>query len=95
METIETMEERQALANNSLHTLAVLENTYARMSGTEAKSVMRKLASKNSGEDTVASKKAQSHSNILSGNQDSIYLDNLPDYVQQTIMTLVNNINQK
>ena len=95
METIETMEEHQALADNSLHTLAVLENTYARMSGTEAKSVMRKLASKNGGEDTVAAKKAQSHSNTLSGNRDSIYLDNLPDYVQQTIMTLVNNINQK
>ena len=46
METVETMEERQALAKNSLHTLAVLENTYARMSGTEAKSVMRKLANK-------------------------------------------------
>ena len=95
METIETMEERQALANNSLHTLAVLENTYARMSGTEAKSVMRKLATKSGGEDTAAAKKTQSRSNNLSGNRDSIYLDDLPDYVQQTIMTLVNNINQK
>ena len=46
METVETMEERQALAKNSLHTLAVLKNTYARMSGSEAKSVMRKLANK-------------------------------------------------
>ena len=41
METSETTEERQALVNNSLHTLAVLENTYARLSGIEAKSVMR------------------------------------------------------
>ena len=95
METIETMEERQALANNSLHTLAVLENTYARMSGTEAKSVMRKLATKSGGEDTAAAKKTQSRSHNLSGNRDSIYLDDLPDYVRQTIMTLVNNINQK
>ena len=46
METVETTEERQALAKNSLHTLAVLKNTYARMSGSEAKSVMRKLANK-------------------------------------------------
>ena len=91
METMETMEERQVLANNSLHTLAVLENTYARMSGTEAKSVMRKLASKKSGEAAVEAKKTQRHSNFLSGKRNSIYLDDLPDYVKQTIITLVNN----
>ena len=72
-----------------LFTLAVLENTYARMSGTEAKSVMRKLANKKSGDSggqvqlpTVKK---------LSSKQDSIYLDDLPDYVKQTIITLVNS----
>ncbi len=89
METVETMEERQALAKNSLHTLAVLENTYARMSGTEAKSVMRKLANKRSsdsgGQVQLPTVKK------LSSKQDSIYLDDLPDYVKQTIITLVNS----
>ena len=50
METVETMEERQAVANNSLHTLAVLENVYSRMSGTKTKSVMRRLAIKQNSE---------------------------------------------
>lgn len=50
MEKVETMEEWQAVANNSLHTLAVLENVYSRMSGTEAKSVMRRLAIKQNSE---------------------------------------------
>ena len=82
------MEERQALANNSLHTLAVLENTYARMSGTEAKSVMRKLANKKSGESGEQTQLPQR--NKLTAKQEPVYLDNLPDYVKQTIITPVN-----
>ena len=50
METVETREKRQAYADNSLHTLAVLENIYSRMSGTEAKSVMRRLGVKQNSE---------------------------------------------
>ena len=46
MENITTMEERQALAENSLHTLPVLERTYSRMSNSEANSVMRRIAAK-------------------------------------------------
>lgn len=92
METVETMEERQALANNSLHTLAVLENTYARMSGTDAKSVMRKLANKKGGESVEETQ----HTSVkrLSSKQEPVYLDDLPDYVKQTIMMLVNNTGQ-
>ena len=83
------MEERQALANNSLHTLAVLENTYARMSGTEAKSVMRKLANKKNGD---CDEQAQlPPAKKLIAKQEPVYLDDLPDYVKQTIITLVNN----
>ncbi len=92
METVETMEERQALANNSLHTLAVLENTYARMSGTEAKSVMRKLANKKSDE-SVEEAHLPSVKRLAS-KQEPVYLDDLPDYVKQTIMMLVNNTGQ-
>ncbi len=92
METVETMEERLALANNSLHTLAVLENTYARMSGTEAKSVMRKLANKKSGE-SVEEAHLPSVKRLAS-KQEPVYLDDFPDYVKQTIMMLVNNTGQ-
>ena len=75
-----------------LFTLAVLENTYARMSGTEAKSVMRKLANKKSG-DSVEDTHLPSVKR-LSSKQEPVYLDDLPDYVKQTIMMLVNNTGQ-
>ena len=73
METVETMEERQALANNSLHTLAVLENIYSRMSGTEAKSVMRKLATKQNSEITEKQETEKPKSPLQK--QDSVNLD--------------------
>ena len=62
------------------------------MSGTEAKSVMRKLANKKSG-DSVEEAHLPSVKRLIS-KQEQVYLDDLPDYVKQTIMMLVNNTGQ-
>ena len=52
---------------------------------------MRKLATKQNSEITEKQETEKPKSPLQK--QDSVNLDNLPDYVKQTIMTLVNSIN--
>ena len=81
------MEERQALAENSLHTLPVLERTYSRMSNSEANSVMRRIASK---EKKNVLPKPGTKKQDENGLPFDFY--SLPECVQQTIIMIANNV---
>ena len=89
MENITTMEERQALAENSLHTLPVLERTYTRMTNSEANSVMKRIASKEK-------KKSLPKPGFAPEKRDNNGLPfdfySLPECVQQTIIMIANNV---
>ena len=87
MENITTMEERQALAENSLHTLPVLERTYSRMSNSEANSVMRRIAAK---EKKNVLPKPGTKKQDENGLPFDFY--SLPECVQQTIIMIANNV---
>lgn len=87
METVTTMEEKQALAENSLHTLPVLEKIYSRMPSCESNAVMQRLRSKQ--KENQPNANATASSILTAKRNNNVSLDNLPDFVQQTIITLV------